>query len=252
MIPGDGAAPRARPTRRQPWPKAERGQACASCRAAGLRRPAQRIASWAGGTEGRHRNPWPAGAKGDPGPAGPRGPQGDHGVAGPHGPEGDPGAVGASGPPGPLGLPGPKGDSGHAGLAGLQGPKGDAGARGPAGPQGPKSESSYRRGVIFAPPQGALNHLSPKNGIPFMSLWPRPPAAVTTPTPLPDRRAFPPPFPPKITPRPWTLPIGERGAIARRRRSPIAAHGPYELQLLRQVLRPKEQVKKARLLATHR
>jgi hypothetical protein len=28
-----------------------------------------------------------------------------------------------------------------------------------------KSESSYRRGVIFAPPQGALNHPSPKNGI---------------------------------------------------------------------------------------
>ena len=37
-------------------------------------------------------------------------------------------------------------------------------------------------------------------------LHPRPPAAVTTPTPLPDRRVFPPPFPPKITPRPWTLP----------------------------------------------
>ena len=37
-------------------------------------------------------------------------------------------------------------------------------------------------------------------------LHPRPPAAVTTPTPPPDRRVFPPPIPPEITPRPWTLP----------------------------------------------
>ena len=34
----------------------------------------------------------------------------------------------------------------------------------------------------------------------------RPPAAVTTPAPLPDRHVFPPPIPPEITPRPWTLP----------------------------------------------
>jgi hypothetical protein len=37
-------------------------------------------------------------------------------------------------------------------------------------------------------------------------LHPRPPAAVTTPAPLPDRRVFPPPIPPQITPLPWTLP----------------------------------------------
>jgi hypothetical protein len=28
-----------------------------------------------------------------------------------------------------------------------------------------KSDSSYRRGVVFAPYQGALNHASPTNGI---------------------------------------------------------------------------------------
>jgi hypothetical protein len=40
-------------------------------------------------------------------------------------------------------------------------------------------------------------------------LHPRPPAAVTTPAPPPDRHVFPPPIPPKITPRPWTLPAIE-------------------------------------------
>ena len=35
---------------------------------------------------------------------------------------------------------------------------------------------------------------------------PRPPAAATTRAQLPDRHVFPPPIPPKITPRPWTPP----------------------------------------------
>ena len=54
--------------------------------------------------------------------------------------------------------------------------------------------------------QSLLGHRGFSGQSEVEQLHPRPPAAVTTPVPLPDRRAFPPPIPPKITPRPWTLP----------------------------------------------
>jgi hypothetical protein len=46
-------------------------------------------------------------------------------------------------------------------------------------------------------------------------LHPRPPAAVTTPAPLPDRHVFPPPIPPQITPPPWTLPTSRREELVK-------------------------------------
>src|ERR1700691_2566332 len=58
--------------------------------------------------------------------------------------------------------------------------------------------------------QSVLGHRGPSGQCQVEQLHPRPPAAVTTPVPLPDRRVFPPPIPPEITPRPWTLPQRDR------------------------------------------
>ena len=54
--------------------------------------------------------------------------------------------------------------------------------------------------------QSLLGHRGSSGQCEVEQLHPRPPAAVTTPAPLPDRHVFPPPIPPEITPRPWTLP----------------------------------------------
>ena len=54
--------------------------------------------------------------------------------------------------------------------------------------------------------QSLLGHRGFSGQCEVEQLHPRPPAAVTTPAPLPDRHVFPPPIPPEITPRPWTLP----------------------------------------------
>ena len=54
--------------------------------------------------------------------------------------------------------------------------------------------------------QSVLGHRGLSGQCEVQQLHPRPPAAVTTPTPLPDRHVFPPPIAPEITPRPWTLP----------------------------------------------
>ena len=60
--------------------------------------------------------------------------------------------------------------------------------------------------------QSVLGHRGLSGQREVQQLHPRPPAAVTTPAPPPDRRVFPPPIPPKITPRPWTLPVNQAGS----------------------------------------
>ena len=63
--------------------------------------------------------------------------------------------------------------------------------------------------------QSVLGHRGLSGQREVQQLHPRPPAAVTTPAPPPDRRVFPPPIPPKITPRPGTLPgLHPNGTIA--------------------------------------
>ena len=59
--------------------------------------------------------------------------------------------------------------------------------------------------------QSLLGHRGFSGQCEVEQLHPRPPAAVTTPAPLPDRHVFPPPIPPEITPRPWTLPKIDTG-----------------------------------------
>ena len=75
---------------------------------------------------------------------------------------------------------------------------------------------------------------------------------MTTPAPLPDRHVFPPPIPPKITPRPWTLPVErideEIKALNEGKKEVFAeAKGEgFDVKVLKEILRLRKQDKDER------
>ena len=99
--------------------------------------------------------------------------------------------------------------------------------------------------------QSLLGHRGFSGQCEVEQLHPRPPAAVTTPAPLPDRHVFPPPIPPEITPRPWTLPPKEnviqhraiiRSPMVRRRLQQPSNSGPAVHSLHRHLERFPQEV----------